>query len=251
MGLQVMEIHRGNVFGWAVRDDWEDDSGITVAMIGHDEIAMTDEDGFWQINGVKPGFYNVLASFEGYYSARENGIYIGPGKTSMWALWSLRESAVNFLGRVVLEGVPDYSNVKVTLTNTPYVTYTDTEGFFGFEVPVGNYDGLTAEKLHYETGTYDETMTVTEYGNFNVPPMELAAVTNELSGYAQLAGLEQHDNILVELDGLPGSDAAGNHYETLTATDGSYYFPEVLLGPYTARYSKEGSVRYAGEIRGF
>jgi hypothetical protein len=63
------------------QDSISDQSGITVALAGTSRMAMTDADGRYQISGVPPGIYQLVAQAEGYHSAQVGPLTVNTGQS--------------------------------------------------------------------------------------------------------------------------------------------------------------------------
>ncbi len=63
----VLGDFTGSFSGVVLLEDSEDHSGTVVLVRGTGHAALTDEAGFWSVEGVSPGGYSVVASHEGFF----------------------------------------------------------------------------------------------------------------------------------------------------------------------------------------
>ena len=222
LGTVTLLIHRGSAFGVAQLDDAEDHGGIQILFAGAEGVAVTDADGLWTFPDLKPGFYTVFAQYDGY-TAPSDAVYIGPG-----ALVEL-QTVVMTRKRGLVEGIATLNTnastagTTVRIINTEYATSTDTTGRYSLALPVGNYDGVSFERQYFDTFTYDETVTVTEVGAFNVPAVELTKVGVPVNGQVVRFG-GTGERIQVTLDGKIGTPLEGVQLVATTDEQGHYRF---------------------------
>ncbi len=71
----------GGLFGRVELDDDppEGPAGVQVALAGEDFVTFTDDDGNWEIIGVEPGVYTVVATLTGYRDALVQGMEVVGG----------------------------------------------------------------------------------------------------------------------------------------------------------------------------
>jgi hypothetical protein len=229
LGSRTLLLERGTISGVAQLDDAADHTGIQVAIVGQEGVATTDADGNWILDALPADYYNLVASYGGYFSVSPEAVYLNPGETLVFPteiLLTRKRGIVS--GRVELEGLADYSGVVVQLTGTAFTTTTDIQGNFQFDVPVGNYDGILATRPYYTDGGFTETITVTEYGIFNIPILTMPAASNTVVGVVtrEIAynPSGDHSGTTITLLGVDGTNTQGAQYVTTSASDGSFAF---------------------------
>ena len=223
-----MVLNRGVVTGKVIFDDDTDFAGITVSLLGSDVTATTDALGDFVLTGVKPGTWNVIAQATSYNSARDNGLFVGPGQAIDVGLLTLTRKRGAVVGRVSVEGAVDASGVTVELLNAGFRTLPQLNGDFSFSIPVGNYDGVVARKEFFATAIDREVITVTDVGNYTVAPVTLRGQSGILQGVVSLAdaAIGDEGGSTVTLEGLPGSATDGVVVRATTLADGSYAFDQ-------------------------
>ncbi len=70
----------GAIRGVASLEDADDDSGISVALMGTSIVAITDVVGHYVLSSVPPGTYTVLAQAEGYFPEKIEAIDVKEGE---------------------------------------------------------------------------------------------------------------------------------------------------------------------------
>ena len=128
-------------------------------------------------------------------------------------------------GVVTLDTSEPVSGSTVQIINTEFVTTTDSTGRFEFSIPVGNFDGVSVTRRYYSPAQDNETVTVTDYGVYNVPALALNKIALPVSGHVQRYDGEG-GNIQVMLTGQEGSALSNVVLQTLTDESGSYLFDE-------------------------
>jgi hypothetical protein len=245
IGTVNLLIHRGSAFGVATFDDATDHSGIQILFTGAEGTAVTDANGDWDFPGIKPGFYNVRAVYEGY-TAPTDAVYIGAGQAVELQAAVMTRKRGTVTGFVELENMESHTGVTLTMLsdvpelNEVFQTTSGPDGTYLFSVPVGNYNGIRASKEHYADTELLGTITVTDFGVANADSvLFLAGVSNSVSGKATLASLPlgPHDGIQVTLDGLVGTATEGESQSTNTDADGDFAFDAIPVGSYTVSYT--------------
>ena len=95
----------GKIAGQVIDDAGETMPGVNVAMVGTTQGAVTDVDGFYFINNVRPGTYTLRASFIGFVSETVENIRVSTGLTTE-TNFTLREEAVGLAEIVVTSERP-------------------------------------------------------------------------------------------------------------------------------------------------
>lgn len=74
----------GSIVGRAIRDEEGAElAGVQVAIAGTQFAAVTDSRGAYRIEGVPPGFHELIAQAEGYASARLAGVEVRSGEETL------------------------------------------------------------------------------------------------------------------------------------------------------------------------
>ena len=137
--------------------------------------------------------------------------------------------------------------------NETFQTTSGPDGAYVFSVPVGNYNGIRAEKTHYATTTLTGTITVTDFGVANADAtLMLEGVSNSVSGVATLADLPlgPHDGITVRFMGRPGTDTEGESQSADTDASGNFDFDTIVLGDYDVSYTYDADPNREPVTRG-
>jgi hypothetical protein len=224
----TLSLNRGAISGRAVLDDADDFSGVVVSLLGTDIAATTDLLGEFVLTGVKPGTWNVIAQKSGYDVARLNSLFVGPGQGIDLGVLPLTRKRGVVVGRVTVDGVANVDGVVVGILNTGFRALPQSNGDFSFSIPVGNYDGVVAQKSFYDNAIAREVVTVTEVGNYTVAPLVLRGQSGVVDGVVRLAGaaIGAEDGSTVTLEGAPGSTVDGVVVRATTLADGSYSFDQ-------------------------
>ncbi|MBL90877.1 MAG: hypothetical protein CMH56_03585 [Myxococcales bacterium] len=258
VGTVELAIYRGSAYGIAQLDDSEDHTGIKVYFSGADGVAVTLEDGSWDFPDLKPGFYNVFAEYEGYFGP-SYAVYVGAGQNIELQGIVMTRKRGTVTGMVFLEGMTAHAGVTLTLLsdlpalNETFQTTSGPDGAYVFSVPVGNYNGIRAEKTHYATTTLTGTITVTDFGVANADAtLMLEGVSNSVSGVATLADLPlgPHDGITVRFMGRPGTDTEGESQSADTDASGNFDFDTIVLGDYDVSYTYDADPNREPVTRG-
>lgn len=69
-------VLKGRVIDWESKDEL---IGVDIVLVGTDEKTMSDIDGHFRIEGLRPGLYDLRASYLGYNTRFVGGIEIQPG----------------------------------------------------------------------------------------------------------------------------------------------------------------------------
>ena len=91
---------QGKIAGTITDNSGETLPGVNVLIVGTLQGAVSDADGFYFINNVRPGTYAIQASFIGFVTATTENIRVSNGLTSTVDV-QLREEAVG-LGEIVV-----------------------------------------------------------------------------------------------------------------------------------------------------
>ena len=113
----------GKIAGQVIDDAGETVPGVNVAIVGTTQGAVTDADGFYFINNVRPGTYTLQASFIGFVSETVENVRVSTGLTTE-TNFTLREQAVG-LAEIVVTSVRPIVQLDVSAN----VSNLDPEDF--------------------------------------------------------------------------------------------------------------------------
>jgi hypothetical protein len=238
IGIGFELIKRGKIIGKVTKEGETEHSGVSVVVNGTSYSGSSDRDGNYIIENVPEGVYSLSMTANGYIRYESYIINVVAGEVTTIGDVMLTKVRGKVQGVVRLEGRSEHSGIEVYLLGSTYKTTTDIDGKYEFVVPVGNYNGIKSEKRNYGDGTYNETITVTEYGVANVPLITMKAVSNDVNGRARLYNKNDHRGIKVELMGKVGEVTEGKYYsKVIDDINGYFRIDGVAIGPYSVKYS--------------
>ncbi|MDX9752809.1 MAG: carboxypeptidase regulatory-like domain-containing protein [bacterium] len=208
----------GGVSGTVFLSQEENHEGVQVQIPGTQFRAITNAEGNFSIVGLPQGPYTAVISAEGYPEIRQE-FEIAPAKTV-----SLQEIILSpipvpvgvLVGIIHLTGESNHEGILVSLIGTPFVTRTDSNGFFKIEsIPPGTYQVL-AIKEAWLPATQDE-IHIIDRQETQLPKLELISLDQlqarsepqsslgaySIRGNAFLEGESAHNGIRVELADAP------------------------------------------------
>lgn len=132
-------------------------SGAAVKISGTEYEAVTDQNGFFSIPGMKPGIYEAVISKDIYEDGTMSGISVAEKQVTRTKL-KLGEclTTVGTIEGVVSNLSGPLAGVRVTanLEEIEYTSVTDGAGFYEMkEIPVGEGYVITSEKEGYLPGS--------------------------------------------------------------------------------------------------
>ncbi len=196
-----------------------------------DQDAVTDEEGFWEIEDAEPGDFDITATLEGYTPLTIEGLNVAAG----------RERQVNFrleritsrLHGLVTDAVSEEPLEGVLIvTSNDQQTFTDEEGMWAIEDAVPGEFEITATLEDYEPVTLRDQV-LEEGGDLEIN-FELSQGVGRLFGTVIDADDQSPlENALVETS--LGLDAR-------TDADGNWEIPEAPAAPFDITASFEGYI---------
>ncbi|PTB33324.1 carboxypeptidase regulatory-like domain-containing protein, partial [Photobacterium phosphoreum] len=150
---------------------------ITLVSGGGAQTAITTQsnnNGEFIFSGVNVGSHQIKISKSGY-----------KGVQSLILIPDVAEYKIPQIELVAVQGMvkgvttlskrTDHAGINVKLNDMPYSTSTDAVGAWSLSLPLGNYSqGVIFSKELYETKTYDKTLVINEFGEFNIGAVNLA-----------------------------------------------------------------------------
>ena len=227
----TVTLSQFSVTGVAQLQGLSDHSAITVSVLGTGLTTQTASDGSFTLTGIPVGDFKLMAT-KADYQSQETTFSMSNENPSLILNYSLvlLPSVGVAKGVITLENQIAHGGVLVELLGTSYTTFTDNLGGWSIDLPIGNYGGGIRYSANlFATTTANETITVTENGQYQALPKTLAqekqTLTLDLSSVGQTCSALQ-----VNLQGTAG-DALG--YSETFNHESSLFSQELLLGSYT------------------
>ena len=228
----------GAVAGQATLGAPTGNAGISVVAVGASSIAVTDENGYFVLEGLGLGPHELIASKDGYLSATASGVVVDYAQTTTLPSLSLtpRSSAASsgrIDGKVVLDGLADARGVTVTLIGpTPSAAVTASDGAYAFSGLADGTYTVTAAAPSTAEQTRTSTFDLVGGENLTVPPLTFTPL-GILVGRATLAGSTTGNSGILVF-------AAGTSTAAFTTDAGDYVLPGLRAGVYTVQAVKNG-----------
>ncbi len=226
--------------------------GIHVYLPGTQYRAITNEDGFFVMEGMTPDLYTLVAEKEDYETYRQE-IALTRGENSLAeaaTLQTIVPEVGSISGFITLQGETTHEGITVMVIDESLSTLTNTTGFFELkQIPPGTYT-ITAYKegwLPLKQGG----VKVTANSNTKLPETQLKPEPsqpesveeeqpvklgdNVIKGYSFLQGNLQHGGIHVFLKHLPG-------IKTITNATGYYVLSGIDNNTHTVVFEHEGYI---------
>ena len=134
----------GTISGRIVDPDGNPLSGVSIT-VGSFDTVTTKSDGTFIRDNIPTGVYDLSITKEGYLDRIIEGVEV-----QSFVFTELSEDVVmtprtgTIYGRIRIEGEPDYSGVKVTVSQSgngkEYSSYTEADGSFAISATEGNYN---------------------------------------------------------------------------------------------------------------
>lgn len=244
-----------------------DSSGVQVFIPGSSYLSMTDGDGRFSLESVRPGSFSILAQYPGYSTSKLGDVQIPPSRTlNVITLESAvlhkaqadispggQELFGRILGRVTLArddgpSVSSPAGTTVEVVGTPMRTFCDAEGaFYLWNLSPGRY-----ELLAYRDG-YAEAGVIAVIGT-EAEPVRVEIVLEPIArprGLGQIAGTVRMFDALGAATGgyqyvqVEIAELAGQ--KTIPDMNGRFSFEDLPLGRYTlfaqaTGFSSDGGV---------
>lgn len=200
----------------------------------------TNESGEFSSSTILIGTYSLLITKSGYVDIALNSIPIVGGSTYDIGTKTMIVGSAGINGRVILEGVSNYSGVTVTATSTSdfskvYTTTSDEDGSYYF---LSLDSGIYSIKLQKEGFISDASQQVSlENGKISsVKTITLKNESSTISGTVALTGGTDYTAIQV----LVMNSATSTTFNTTTDRNGKYVVKNLTAGTYELIFSKGG-----------
>ena len=240
----------GKIIGTVTYSDKSDHSGITVTLKNTSGTAVdsivTTESGAFEFTDVAPGSYTVVPSATGY-GGTDGSVTVKAGNTYEVNLEALSSVYGTVSGTVTDNASEGLSGVLVLLTNKTdgtktYTISTGTDGTFSRgNIETGIYS-VTVSLQGYGTVNLEQSITISSGLETNVGTVKLTSTTAVVNGTVLLSGSSDSSGIAIVLRN------DNNHYNSSTATDGTFSIMGVAPGTYEVSYSKTNFTSYTGSL---
>lgn len=189
--------------------------------------AITDKEGKFRYDLVKPGSYRLLVQ-KGEVSAQASAT-VQAGKATTLEPFTLKLPG-SIQGTATLVGATDHSGIQVYIPGSEKSAYTDATGNFTLSgVPVGEYT-VVAERAGYARASGAVKVLSGKAASLELSLAQPQTV-GRVTGKVTLQGASDHTGVQLFL--------AGTQYSAFSAPDGSYTLEGVAPGTYqlTAQYA--------------
>ena len=200
----------------------------------------SNESGEFSSSTILVGSYTLSITKSGYIDVVVNSIPVIGGSTYDVGTKTMVIGSAGITGRVILEGVTNYTGVTVTATSTSdstkvYTTTTAEDGSYYFL----SLDSDTYSiKLQKEGFLSDSTQQVSlENGKITgVKTITLKNESSSITGTVTLTGGADYTGVQV----LVKDTASTTTFSTTTDRNGKYIINNVTIGTYELIFSKDG-----------
>lgn len=188
--VEVFEIdvgtNTGIVNGYVFLNGQADHTGVSVVLTGetgHQDLS--DSTGFYQIEMVPPGAYNVTANLVGYQAQDSSPFLVRADETTTVEPITLDVAKGSLSGVVLLENETDHSGTVVIVRSTSHACVTNSAGEWLIEfVATSNY-AVEASHEGFVTKSVSDQQ-VNAGLNTEVPTVTLAREPGAISGLVTL-----------------------------------------------------------------
>lgn len=203
--------------------------------------ATVDSNGMFEITGVEPGNYYLVATKDGFIPNQPVLVTVEKGKVFSVDSIVLVNERVTVKGSIVLDGSASHEGVAVLLSNkdsnggSPSTT-TNERGEYTFsDVAPGTYrviasrDGFATETTDYFDieASVDRTIDV----------VTLKVATRSITGRVQLEERTQHSGVLITATNV---DRTSLVYSAISNADGNFTLAGMDAGRYDIAFSCQG-----------
>jgi|GEM_PF-1775046 len=212
----------------------EENAGIDVYIPGTIFAAETDSTGAFELKNIPEGVFRIEFSKQGYVSASVDNTIVAcdsDGKSTTKKLTDvvLAENSGNVFGLVSLEGLADFSGVKVSIRGTTFETTSNSDGEYYLQIPSGTYNGgIIYECEDYKTVVDSSPLKIETGELVTLPSVSMeASKSRQISGTVIVRGASDYSG--VEVTFSRGSD------KTSVSTDkeGKWVINHLSIGEYT------------------
>jgi len=206
--LKAASTFVGSISGFAKFSDklavLNTHAGLLVAVEGTDKEAVTSRDGAFILNGLSPGRYTLNFTDSNYQTTTIENIRVVATATTSLAAVNLQLKTGQVSGIVSLDKQVNAAGVLVEILGTPTKTYTDNTGRWYASMPVGNYgDGIKYSKALYASVTQNETVTITNQGEYTAQAQAL--IQNAMTLVIPVTAVGNCSQLEVWLQGQSGN----------------------------------------------
>jgi hypothetical protein len=216
----------GQVRGTVTLEGGASPEAIAITLSGTALSTTAAADGTFVLTEVPVGTYTVIATKDGYVSARASVGVTANGTASV--VLTLERPRGGVRGTALLEGASSHEGITVRLVGMDVSATTDANGGFVLErIPTGTYL-LVASRQGYDDGTVTVDITA---GGTATPTVNLLRPGGRITGTVQLQWATNHAGVTVSL--------ADTNVSVTTDASGSFTLERVSVGSYTLVASKE------------
>ncbi len=187
--------------------------------------ATTDSNGIFTINNVNSGYYNMVASLNGYKEKQFTNILV-QGSNMVSQDFELNKEALNLSG--IVKGINNnpISGVSIFLTNgtTNYSSITDGSGMYFFSNLSAGIYTLTASLENYNMKSIN--INVAGSGS-NVQDITISKLNGKIAGSV----IDSSNGNFVEGAKITATDGV-NTYVEYSDVNGKYQFNNMALSKY-------------------
>ncbi len=235
----------GSIAGKVVDVNGDAVSGAVVNLTNMDGAGdpltlSTNENGEFSSSTVPIGTYTVSISKSGYIDIVCNDVPIVGGRTYEVGTKTLVSGTAGITGRIVLEGVSNYSGITVSATSLTdaskfYTTTTTDDGAYYFmSIESGAYS-LKMQKDGYITDSTQQ-VSLTAGSVSQVKTITLKSESSIVTGNVSLEGSSSSVGVNILLKSTENEAT----FSTTTDYNGRFVFNNVKAGGYELILSKDG-----------
>ena len=213
----------------------------SVSSITTTYSATVDSNGMFEITGVEPGNYYLVATKDGFIPNQPVLVTVEKGKVFSVDSIVLVNERVTVKGSVVLDGSASHEGVTVLLSNkdsngeSPSTT-TNERGEYTFsDVAPGTYR-VIASKDGFATETTD-FFDIEASVDRTVEVITLKVATRSITGKVQLEERSQHSGVLITATNV---DKTSLVYSAISNADGNFTLAGMDAGRYDITFSCQG-----------
>lgn len=232
---------KGKAFRYNVTGEQEsDNSGISVFIPGTSYVALTDENGNFEILGVPQGLHTIRATLSGYNFAQKENVLLKASEEDKKnpPVAEITDALSLYFGQGIVKGtvllndeIDDFSGTQIVLTDSTnsnnYSAITDKNGSWGVtDVYPGKYT-IEFIKDGYESQTVCDVQIIGAKVT-NVPLLRLYVIGGSLNGKVLIDEKSDLTGISVLAE-----NTNGKMLFALTNEEGNFAFENVMPGTWT------------------
>ncbi len=213
----------------------------SVSSITTTYSATVDSNGMFEIPGVEPRSYYLVATKDGFIPSSPIQVTVEKGKVSSIDSIVLVNERVTVKGSVVLDGSASHEGSAVLLSNkdsngeSPSTTTNERGEYVFSDVAPGTYrviaskDGFATETTDY----FDVEASVDR----TINAVTLKVATRSITGRVQLEERTQHSGVLITATNV---DKTSLVYSAISNADGNFTLAGMDAGKYDITFSSQG-----------